>query len=330
MKAYQVGTSGLQAVELPEPQVNWGEVLIRVHAVSLNYRDLMVAGGKYPGLNLPLIPLSDGAGEVMAIGEGVTSIQVGDRVAGIFFQDWLAGKLTRQKINSALGGAIDGMLAEYVVLNQAGVVRLPQHLSYAQGATLPCAAVTAWQALVQRGSLTAGETVLLLGTGGVSIFALQFAKLLGARVIITSSSDEKLAKAKALGANETINYRQYPDWEQEVYRLTQQEGVDQVVEVGGAGTLERSLRATAIGGRISLIGVLSGPGEFNHAQILRKSIDVQGIYVGSREMFETMNRAIELHQLRPVVDKVFSLETVPDAYAYLASGNHFGKVVILL
>ncbi len=212
----------------------------------------------------------------------------GDRVAGIFFQDWIAGKLTRKKIQSALGGAIDGMLSEYVVLSQDGVVLLPEHLSYEDGATLPCAAVTAWQALVHRGGLIAGETVLLLGTGGVSIFALQFAKVLGAKVIITSSSDEKLVRAKQLGADETINYKTFPDWEEQVYELTQQRGVDQVIEVGGAGTLEKSLRSAGVGGRISLIGVLGGAGEVNHTQILMKSIDVHGIYVGSRDRLELM------------------------------------------
>jgi NADPH:quinone reductase-like Zn-dependent oxidoreductase len=221
-------------------------------------------------------------------------------------------------------------LAEYVVLNQAGVVVLPAHLTYVEGATLPCAAVTAWQAVVERGRLTMGETVLLLGTGGVSIFALQFAKRLGARVIIISSSDAKLAKALAMGADLTINYHQVPDWEQRVWELTGGEGVDQVIEVGGAGTLEKSLRAVRVGGRISLIGVLAGAGEVNHAHILRKSIDVQGIYVGSREMFENMNRAIALHQLRPVVDRVFDFADVPDAYQYLQSGAHFGKVTVSL
>ena len=332
MKAYQIqtvtGIDGLKRVELPEPQPGIGQILVRVMATSLNYRDTAVVSGQYPGQTLPIIPLSDGAGEVVAIGAAVTRVQVGDRVAGIFFQDWLAGKLTRDKIKSALGGAIDGMLAEYVVLNQAGVVQLPEHLSYAEGATLPCAAVTAWQALVHRGGLTAGETVLLLGTGGVSIFALQFAKILGAKVIITSSSDEKLARAKQLGADVTINYQTFPNWAEQVYKLTDQQGVDQVIEVGGAGTLEQSLRSTSIGGRVSLIGVLSGAGDVNHTQILRKSIDVQGIYVGSREMFAAMNRAIALHQVKPVVDRVFPFNEAPDAYHYLKSGSHFGKIVI--
>jgi NADPH:quinone reductase-like Zn-dependent oxidoreductase len=333
MKAYQIqtaaGIDGLKLVDLPEPKPSVGQVLIRVRATSLNYRDTAVASGKYPGQALPVIPLSDGAGEVVAIGEGVSRVKVGDRVAGIFFQDWIAGKLTREKIKSALGGAINGMLAEYTVLNQDGVVILPEHLSYEEGATLPCAAVTAWQA-VHQGGLTAGETVLLLGTGGVSIFALQFAKILGAKVIITSSSDEKLAKAKQLGADETINYRTCPDWEKKVYELTQKQGVDQVIEVGGAGTLEKSLKSAAVGGRISLIGILAGAGEVNHTQILMKSINVQGIYVGSREMFEAMNRAIALHRIKPIIDRVFPFNEALDAYRYLQSGSHFGKVVIQL
>jgi NADPH:quinone reductase-like Zn-dependent oxidoreductase len=334
MKAYQIqtaaGIDGLTLLDLPVPKPGAGQVLIRVRATSLNYRDTAVVSGRYPGQILPMIPLSDGAGEVIEVGEAVTRVQVGARVAGIFFQDWIAGKLTREKIKSALGGAIDGMLAEYVVLNQDGLVHLPAHLSYEEGATLPCAAVTAWQALVDRGRLTAGETVLLLGTGGVSIFALQFAKILGAKVIITSSSDEKLAQAKQLGADETINYKTFPNWDEKVYELTQQQGVDQVIEVGGAGTLEKSLRSTGVGGRISLIGVLGGAGDVNHTQMLMKSIDVQGIYVGSREMFEAMNRAIALHQIKPMIDHVFPLTEAPEAYRHLLSGSHFGKVVIQL
>lgn len=333
MKAYQVQNNGgidaLKLIELSEPQLNAGQVLIRVRATALNYRDTAVIQGMYPGQKLPVIPLSDGAGDVVAIGEGVTRVNVSDRVAGIFFQTWIAGKLTREKIKSALGGAIDGMLVEYVVLHQDGVVLLPEHLSYEEGATLPCAAVTAWHAL-HRGGLTAGETVLLLGTGGVSIFALQFAKVLGAKAIVTSSSDEKLARALELGADETINYKTFPNWEEKVYELTQRQGVDQVIEVGGAGTLEKSLRSVGIGGRISLIGVLAGTGDVNHTQILMKSIDVQGIYVGSREMFEAMNRAIALHQIKPVVDRVFPFSEAQAAYRYLQSGAHFGKIVIQL
>lgn len=332
MKAYQIhtttGLDGLQLVELPEPQPGAGEVLVRVRATSLNYRDTAIVSGGYPIRPLPLIPLSDGAGDVVALGAGVTRVKVGDRVAGIFFQDWISGRLTRTKTDSALGGAIDGMLAEYVVLSQDGVVPLPAHLSYLEGATLPCAAVTAWQALVTRGGITAGETVLLLGTGGVSIFALQFAQILGAKIIITSSSDAKLERAQALGAHATINYKTYPDWQERVWELTDRVGVDRVIEVGGAGTLDRSLQAVRIGGGVSLIGVLSGEGAVNHTRILRKSIDVQGIYVGSREMFEAMNRALTLHQIHPVIDRVFPFGEATAAYAHLQSGAHFGKVTI--
>src|SRR4028119_27039 len=254
MKTYEIqsnaGIDALALIERPEPKPTWGQVLIRVRATSLNYRDLIVVQGGYGNKEkLPLIPMSDGAGEVVAVGEGVTRVKVGDRVAGTFFQDWISGALTKEKMNSALGGAIDGLLTEYAVLSQDGLVLLPEHLSYEEGATLPCAAVTAWHGLVTKGGLTAGETVLVLGTGGVSIFALQFAKMHGARVIVTSSSDAKLERAKELGASETINYQSTPNWEERVYELTAHNGVDHVVEVGGAGTLAKSLRAVRVGGR---------------------------------------------------------------------------------
>jgi NADPH:quinone reductase-like Zn-dependent oxidoreductase len=334
MKVYELqsnaGIDALKLVERPEPEPKAGQVLIRVRATSLNYRDLIVAQGTYgSGQKYPLIPMSDGAGEVVAVGEGVTRVKVGDRVAGIFFQNWIYGQLTRQKMKSDLGGGIDGMLAEYVVLHQDGLVVLPNHISYEEGATLPCAAVTAWHAVVTKGNVGAGETVLLLGTGGVSIFALQFAKIHGARVIITSSSNEKLARAKELGADETINYKITPDWEKQVYELSDRTGVDHVVEVGGAGTLPKSLQAVRIGGHISLIGVLSGRGEqVDPLPILFKSLTVQGIYVGSREIFEDMNQAIAQHQIKPVIDRVFGFNEAQQAYAYLQSAAHFGKVVI--
>jgi NADPH:quinone reductase-like Zn-dependent oxidoreductase len=334
MKTYEIqsdaGIDALTLVERPEPQPGWGQVLIRVRATSLNYRDLIVVQGGYGNKEkLPLIPMSDGAGEVVAVGEGVTRVKVGSRVAGIFFQDWIAGALTKEKMNSALGGAINGLLTEYAVLSQDGLVLLPDHLSYEEGATLPCAAVTAWHALVTKGSVTAGETVLVLGTGGVSIFALQFAKMHGARVIVTSSSDAKLERAKELGASEVINYKSTPNWEERVYELTARNGVDHVVEVGGAGTLEKSIRAVRVGGRISLIGVLTGgAGEVNPMPVLMKSLTVQGIYVGSREMFEAMNQAIALHQLKPVIDRIFPLTEAQEAYRYMKSAAHFGKIVI--
>ena len=334
MKVYEIqgkGIDGLTLTDRRDPQPRYGQVLIKVRATALNYRDLIVAGGNYPGQKSSLIPMSDGAGEVVAVGEGVTRIKVGDRVAGIFFQDWLSGTITKEIMKSDLGGGIDGMLAEYVTLDQNGVVLLPDHLSYEEGATLPCAAVTAWHALVTKGNIRAGETVLLLGTGGVSTFALKFAKIHGAKVIITSSSDEKLKRAREMGADETINYKTIPNWEEQVYRLTDSLGVDIVIEVGGAGTLAKSIKSVRYGGKIGLIGVLSGvAGEINPQPILGKSIALQGIYVGSREMFEAMNRAIAHHQLKPAIDRVFEFTEAKEAYQYMKSGSHFGKVVIQL
>ncbi|AFY68877.1 NADPH:quinone reductase [Thalassoporum mexicanum PCC 7367] len=326
----QNGQQSLNLVDVPKPEVAAGQVLLRMKAAALNYRDLLMVKGKYGGAqSLPLVPLSDGVGEVIAVGAGVDRVQMGDRVATIFMQRWIDGGFSNEKSQSALGGALPGVLAEYVVLDQAGVVKVPVHLSDEAAATLPCAAVTAWHALVSTGKVKAGDTVLLIGTGGVSIFALQFAKLLGARVIITSSSDAKLAKAKELGANELINYRTNPDWEQQVWELTNKAGVDHVVEVGGAGTLNKSLRSVRMGGRISLIGVLAGiSGEVNTVAILSKAITIQGIYVGSRTMFEDMNRAIDLHKLNPIVDRVFGFAQAEEAFSYLESGGHFGKIAI--
>jgi NADPH:quinone reductase-like Zn-dependent oxidoreductase len=335
MKLYQLqnntGLDSLTLIDRPDPQAGYGQIIVRVRATALNYRDLIIGKGQNPAIAFPVVPMSDGAGDVVSIGDSVTRVKVGDRVAGIFFQDWQAGEISPSIMQSALGGEIDGMLSEYVVLDQSGVVLLPEHLSYEEGATLPCAAVTAWHGLVSKGNLKAGDTVLLLGTGGVSIFALQFAKLHGARVIITSSSDAKLAQATAMGADAVINYKQNPDWEQEVHRLTDRVGVDHVVEVGGSGTLQKSVQAVRYGGHISLIGVLTGfTGEINPQPILGKSITLQGIYVGSREMFETMNRAIAQAQLKPVIDRTFPFTEARAAYDYLQSGSHFGKVVIQL
>src|SRR5208282_3198137 len=313
MKVFEVrdnfGIDNLVLAERPQPMPGHGQILVKVRAVSLNYRDLMVVKGIYnPKLPLPLIPFSDGAGDVVAAGDGVSRVRVGDRVAGIFMQTWLGGEVTESKARSALGGGIDGMLAEYVVLYEDGVVHIPAHLSYEEAATLPCAAVTAWHAVIEKG-LKLGGSVLVLGTGGVSLFALQFARLAGAKVIITSSSDEKLTRAQQLGAEECINYKKVPEWDQRVRELTGGTGVDLVVEVGGAGTLPQSLKAVRTGGRISLIGVLTGnTGNINPLPIVMKNIRVEGIFVGSREMFESMNRAINLHQLHPVVDRIFSFE----------------------
>jgi NADPH:quinone reductase-like Zn-dependent oxidoreductase len=334
MKAYQLasfaGPEGLQLVDRPMPAPGLREVLIRIRAASLNYRDLLVAQGKYGAhQRSPLIPLSDGAGEVAAVGDGVTRFRVGDRVAGCFFQGWIVGPPSREKLTGDLGGGMDGMLAEQVTLHEQGVVGLPEHLTYEEAATLPCAGVTAWQAVVTKGTVKAGDTVLVLGTGGVSVFALQFAKLHGARVIVTSSSDEKLQRVKALGADELINYEITPAWDQRVWELTERTGVDLAIEVGGIGTLEKSLNSVRIGGRIGLIGVLTGlAGDINLIPVLVRSQQMNGIYVGSRELFEEMNRAIVQSRLRPVIDRVFPFGEAREAYRYLQSGAHVGKVVI--
>ena len=320
----------LKLAERPTPKPGPRQALVRVRANSLNYRDLLIATGGYGrGVKAPLVPLSDGAGEVVEVGSEVTRVKPGDRVAAIFMQAWLCGPLQETKSESALGGAVDGMLAEYVALDADGLVSIPDHLSYAEAATLPCAGVTAWHALVSEGGVRAGDSVLVLGTGGVSVFALQFARLHGARVIATSSSNEKLARASALGAVDGINYRETPEWSRRVLELTGGAGADHVIEVGGAGTLPQSLRAVRYGGQVSLIGVLSEPGSrIDPRPLLMKGVRLQGIYVGSREMFDAMNRAIALSVLRPVVDRVFPFAETPAAYRHMQSAGHFGKIVI--
>lgn len=335
MRAYEVqdkfGIDSLHIVEKPDPKPNAGEVVVEIKACSLNYRDLLVVKGLYnPKIPLPFTPFSDGVGIVKAVGEGVQSVAVGQRVAGTFMQSWVEGPINDDKAKSALGGGGAGMLAEQVLLPESGVTSVPDHLSDVEAATLPCAAVTAWHALVNSGRLVAGETVLLLGTGGVSLFGLQFAKAAGARVIITSSSDDKLARAKELGADACINYKSNPDWDKEVKKLTNGIGVDHVVEVGGAGTLPKSIKAVRTGGHIALIGVLSGGGDVNPMPLLMRSIRLQGIYVGSKEMFSAMNRAIALHQIKPVVDKVFPFAEARASLQHMESGSHFGKICVTL
>ncbi len=323
------GTEHLKIVELPDPVAGPGEAVVRVRACSLNYRDLAVMRGAYGGnVKPPLIPLSDGAGEVLEVGPGVTRVKPGDKVAGIFMQDWLEGPVDDVKANSALGGSIDGMMAEKVCLKADGLVHFPDHLTLEEAAALPCAAVTAWHALFRSGSLKPGESVLLQGTGGVSIFALQFAKMAGARVIMTSSSDVKMERVRTMGADAVINYKTTPDWDKPVRQLTNGVGVDHVVEVGGAGTLALSSKSVRRGGHIALIGVLAGRGEFDPRLMMLKSARLHGIFVGSREMFEEMNRAIALARLRPVIDRVFEFGELQEALSYLASGAHFGKVCI--
>ncbi len=311
--------------DAPTPKANG--VVVAVKAASLNYRDLILS--KNPGAKRPLVPLSDGAGEIVAVGADVTRFSVGQRVAVNFFRDWVAGDIRAAYHDGAYGGTIDGLLTEQIAAPEHSLVAIPDYLSYAEAATLPCAAVTVWNALFEQAKLTAGETVLLLGTGGVSIFGLQLAKAAGAKVILTSSSDEKLARAKAMGADITINYKTFPDWDKEVWNATGRQGVDHVIEVGGAGTLDKSLKATRTGGAVSVIGVLTGfDGQINPANILLRSIRAHGIYVGSVAMFERMNAALAQNQIHPVIDRVFPFDAAPDALAYLESAGHFGKIVI--
>jgi NADPH:quinone reductase-like Zn-dependent oxidoreductase len=301
-----------------------------MHAAALNARDLMMIRGQYnPKQPLPLVPGSDGSGEISAVGDGVVRVKPGDRVMPIFAQGWIAGEPSRERMRATLGGPLDGTLADSMLVDAESVVPVPEHLSAEEAATLPTAAVTAWNALLGLGDVVPGQTVLVQGTGGVSIFALQFAVLLGARVILTSSSDAKLERGRALGASETINYVELPDWGKRARELAGGEGVDLVVEVGGAGTLEQSLVAVRPGGQISLVGVLGGgAGQLSVVPIFMKQVRVQGILVGPRERFEQMNRAITAHQLRPAVSRVFPLEQVREALAYLDGGSHFGKVCV--
>jgi len=324
------GLDSLVLTERPDPLPGPRQVLLRVRAVSLNYRDLLVVQGSYyPKQPLPLIPLSDAVGDVVRVGDGVTRVKLGQRVSPIFCQKWLAGPASKAKLLSALGGPLDGTLVEQMIVDEEALVPVPDHLSDEEAATLPCAGVTAWSALVEQGGLRAGDTLLTLGTGGVSIFALQIAKRVGARVIVTSSSDAKLERAKSLGADEILNYKTTPDWDRKVKDLTGGLGADHVLEVGGAGTFGKSVRAVRVAGRISLIGVLSGTTtEVNLAPILMQNIRVQGVIVGSRETFEALNRAVSQHRLRPVVDRVFPFGEARAALEYLAGQGHFGKIVL--
>jgi NADPH:quinone reductase-like Zn-dependent oxidoreductase len=331
MRVWQISSFGIDSLELVErstPQPGPGEVLVKIHAVSLNYRDLMMVKGLYnPKMKLPRIPCSDGAGEVEAVGEGVKAWKRGDRVCGIFMQNWLEGPPTPAKIKGALGGDIDGMLAEYVVLKETGLVRIPDHLGFEEAATLPCAGVTAWNALA-AGNVQQGQTVLMQGTGGVSVFALQFAKLKGARVVGISSSDAKLQRACSLGLDEALDYGETSEWDKWVVEKTNGEGVDIVVEVGGVGTLPRSLRAVKMGGTIAQIGVLSGPAEpIPVPMILHKQVHIRGIYVGSRANFEEMNKAIAAAKLRPVFE-AHPWTEAQRVFKEMESATHFGKLVL--
>lgn len=315
-----------------EPAPGPGEVAVRIRATSLNYRDLLVRAGKSAsGGSDPVVPLSDGAGEIVALGEGVADWQTGDRVAPTFFRDWISGPFEMSYHAAARGGSCDGVLSEVVIAPAHSLVAIPSTMGFAEAATLPCAALTAWHALMERGRpLLPGETVLCLGTGGVSIFALQIAKAAGARVIVTSSSHEKLARAREWGADETIHYHETPEWDREVMRITEKRGVDRVVEVGGPGTIERSMNSVAAGGIVSLIGVLTGfdPPKASLFTLVKKNADLQGIYVGNREMFVRMNTFLEQQSIRPVIDRTFPFAEVAAAYAHLEGASHFGKVVV--
>jgi NADPH:quinone reductase-like Zn-dependent oxidoreductase len=339
MRAYEIvagstSLDGLKRTTRPDPVPQAGQILVKMQAVSLNFRDLMIARGHYFGgaVSANTIPVSDGTGEVVAVGNAVTRFRVGNRVCGTFFRGWIDGRTPPGPVVSLGAPPADGVLADLAVFHEQDTVAVPPHLSPEAAATLPCAAVTAWHGLVDNARVTSGETVLIIGTGGVSIFALQLARLAGARALVISSSDEKLARARKLGAEDGINYRTTPEWDAEVLRLTQGRGVDHVVEVGGAGTLGRSINAAAIGGRIQLIGVLTGRGGEPPSPygLLGKQASIQGVFVGSRGHFERLNAAIAANRLEPVIDRVFSFEEAPAAYRHLEHGAHFGKVVIRL
>jgi len=332
MKVYQIVSDGgidalaLNEIDVPKPGPN--EVLIQIKASSINYRDLSTIENPVPrGIPFPRIPNSDGAGEVVEVGSEVTRFKTGDRVCGIFFQDWIDGELTELDTQKMLGGTAEGMLGEYRVVPEHGLVLTPPHLTDVEAATLPCAALTAWNSMVEAGGVTTGSTVLLLGTGGVSVVAQQICNMLGARTVVTSSSDAKLARIRDLGAWQTINYRSNPDWDREVLDVTRGQGVDHTVEVGGAGTLQKSMNSTRFSGSLGIIGILTG-GEVDPLAILRRSLRLTGIYVGSRRMFENMNRAISAHEMHPVVDATYSFENARQAYHDMRAANHFGKLVI--
>ena len=315
-----------------ESEIPADSVLVRVRAVSLNYRDVIawrnLAGRQVDGR----VPASDGAGEIVAVGKNVRDWMVGDRVAGCFFQKWQSEPFEMSYHKTDLGGSVDGMLQEHICLPSTGIVRIPSYMDFAQASTLPCAALTAWYALVARGSLQKEQTVLCIGTGGVSVFALQIATALGARVIITSSDHQKEERAMQLGAWKTVNYVDTPNWSEEIIRITNGRGVDHVVEVGGPGTLEQSMKAVAPSGHIALIGVLTGFGAPTTSlfPLLAKNVRVNGIYVGPRDEFVRMNDFLESNKLQPVIDNVFCMKDAPLAFEYLHSGKHFGKVVISL
>ncbi|MBS1117877.1 MAG: Zn-dependent oxidoreductase, NADPH:quinone reductase [Deltaproteobacteria bacterium] len=335
MKAYELhpeeGLASLKRVERPmPPALGAHEVRVRVRAVSLNYRDIIVARGSQKRAKR-IVPASDGAGEVVAVGDQVTRVKVGDRVAAAFFPTWLGGELAESHHANALGGSLDGMLAEHVVLAETAWVKIPSHFSFEQASTLPCAGVTAWHALFVAANPKPGDTLLVQGTGGVSIYALQLARAAGIDVIATSSAADKRARLERMGAGKTLDYRDDPKWGESARAATAGRGVDVVIEVGGAGNFDQSVKALRYGGTMSLLGVLAGTqGPIDTYAILHKNIRVRGVYVGSVAMFEDLVRALEATKLEPVIDQVFGFGDARAAYEHLASGKHFGKVVIRL
>ncbi len=326
------GIEGLRLGERPIPKPGPRQVVVRIRAASLNYRDAMILSGNYVrGVSLPRIPLSDGAGEIVETGAEVTRVKTGDRVCGTFFQRWVTGPVFPEIQEAALGGTAEGVLTEYALLDGDGVVRFPDHLSFAEASTLPCAGLTAWHGLVEAAGLKAGDTALFLGTGGVSVLGMQIARAAGARAIITSSSDDKLDRAKKLGATDVINYAKNPNWAATVREITGGRGVDCVLDVAGGASTKGALEALRHGGHLAIIGGRSGPGgELDRRFVLQKGLRVTGINVGSRAMFEAMNRAIAVSGLRPVVDRSYELKDSIAAYRDFLTGKHFGKVVITL
>jgi len=333
MKALQIAEpgapEGLALVELRDPAPGPGEVLLRVRAIALNYRDLAMVKGAYPNTPTPLIPFSDACAVVEAVGEGVTRVRPGDRVATLFHQAWLDGPPTAEKLSRPLAQGAPGVGRELLVLSEEGVSKVPEHLTDEQAATLPCAALTAWRVLFEDGGRLAGETVVLEGTGGVSVFGLQFAHAAGLRTIVTSSSDAKLERARALGADYLINYRRTPEWSAEVLRITEGRGAETILEVGGAGTFPEALKAVAVGGKVGVIGMVSGmPNAVDARSLIRSNARLAGVFVGSRAMFEAMGRAIAFRGIEPVVDEVFPWADAAAALRLMERGGHFGKIVL--
>jgi len=334
MRSWRVAAGGqidgLQLVEEPSPQVGPGQVRVKLSAATLNFRDLMVIRGGYPvSSKAPFVPGSDGAGKVVEVGAGVTTLAVGDRVATCFFPDWVDGQMTPAGVAGALGGGGIGTFTEEVVLPAHALVKSPAHLDDAQAASLTCVGTTAWHALFEAARVQPGSTVVLLGTGGVSIFALQLARAAGCRTILTSSSDEKLARARALGADDTINYTQIPEWAAEVRKLTGGTGADVVIEVGGEKTLPQSLAAIRMQGTIITVGAVSGSaGGVPPRALIPGALRLQGVYVGSRRMHESVARFVSVAKIQPAIDRVFAFTELKDAYRHLEAGKHFGKVAL--